>query len=67
MEVNEINFPELYKWVAEITFIASNAAKRAREENFSLGLPNVIGKDGKVFHEFEDGRIIQVFPEAPIK
>lgn len=63
MEVNEFNNISLYEMVAEFTYIGNKAVKAAREENFRLGLPNVIGKDGKVFHEFADGRIVQVFPE----
>lgn len=63
MEINESNYPELYKFVAEITHIATLAAIDARNENFNLGLPNVIGMDGKVYHQFRNGEILQIYPK----
>lgn len=63
MEINEDNYPEFYKFVAEITHIATLAAIDARDENVKLGLPNVIGKNGRVYHQLPIGKIRQIYPK----
>ncbi|MBC8173490.1 MAG: hypothetical protein H7X71_06235 [Chitinophagales bacterium] len=64
MEVNDFDFPELYKLEAEIFRVGKLAVEDARAENKRLGLPNVIGRDGKVYYEYADGRIEQIFPKT---
>lgn len=45
-------------WMDEIIRISQNAARKAREENRRLGLPNVDGRDGKLIFEMPDGEIL---------
>ncbi|HEY4109168.1 hypothetical protein [Puia sp.] len=43
----------------EIELAAASILRRAKEKAFSKGRPIIFGKDGKVYEEWPDGRIVE--------
>lgn len=43
----------------ELDQAALSIRRRAKEKAFSKGQPNIFGRNGKVFEEWPDGRIVE--------
>lgn len=60
--VNVLDNLELYQRVIQFTKIGNQAVHKAQEENRKLGIPNVYGRNGKVYFELPDGTITTESP-----
>lgn len=65
--VNALDNLELYQRVIQFTKIGNQAVHKAQEENRKLGIPNVYGKNGKIYFELPDGTITTESPWDSIK
>ncbi len=53
-----------YEQALEFQRIGNIAVRKAQEENRRLGIPNVYGRDGKIYYEMPNGEI--VFKESKV-
>ena len=60
--VEVLNNLELYQRVFQIVKIGNRAVHEAQEANRKLGIPNVYGRNGKVYFELPDGTITTESP-----
>lgn len=51
----------------ELIDIAHKATERAWNENFALGLPIVVGENGKIVKKYKDGRVEIIADLEPLK
>lgn len=49
---------ETYEQALEFQRIGNIAVRKTQEENRRLGIPNVYGRDGKIYYEMPNGEII---------
>lgn len=49
---------ETYERALEFQRIGNKAVRKAQEENRRLGIPNVYGRDGKIYYEMPNGEIV---------
>ncbi len=53
---------ETHEWAREMLRIASQAAKRAQEENRKKGIPNVYDINGHLYYELPNGELTKEYP-----
>ena len=56
------NQEEIRKRINEFIQIGNKAVHEAQEENRKLGIPNVYGRNGKIYFEMPDGTITTESP-----
>lgn len=62
MEVNKLDNLEIYQFGFEINKIANDAIDIIKKQNKKLGIPLVYSKNGKLYFELPDGRIVTENP-----
>lgn len=53
---------ETYEWAHEMLRIATQAAKKAQEENRKKGIPNVYDLNGHLYYELPNGELTKEDP-----
>ncbi len=64
MEVEKFDDLALYQFASEVIRFGNHAVKKACEENYRLGLPNIFTRNGNIYYELPNGNITT---ESPLK
>ena len=58
MDKKNLRTLRIYRFAAELTRIGNKAIEKVRKENKALNLPLVYSKNGRIYYELPDGRIV---------